>query len=41
MKTHPSYGSTPVRRGVIDPRSTTAPVSQTRNTLLNDRRSTR
>ena len=41
MKTHPSYGSTPVQRGVIDPRSTTVPASQTRKTVLNDRRSTR
>jgi hypothetical protein len=40
MKTQTSTGSAPVRRGVMDPRSTGAPSSQTRKTL-NDSRSTR
>jgi len=40
MKIQPPTG-TPVRRDLTDPRSTGAPVSPTRKTLLNDRRSTR
>jgi hypothetical protein len=41
MKTQPSYGANPVRRELLDSRSTGAPTGQTRKTLLNDRRSTR
>jgi len=42
MKTYPSYGATPDRRGVMDPRSSAgAPAPQTRKPQLNDRRSTR
>jgi|GEM_PF-2732819 len=41
MKSQTSSGANPVRRELIDPRSTGAPSPQARKTLLNDRRSTR
>ncbi|CAN7251790.1 hypothetical protein LJR225_001168 [Phenylobacterium sp. LjRoot225] len=42
MKPQPSYAATPVRRDLLDSRSTGGPAPQTnRKTLLNDRRSTR
>lgn len=41
MKFQPSTRVTPVRRDLVDSRSAGAPASQTRKTLLTDRRSTR
>jgi hypothetical protein len=41
MKTQPSYGLSPVRREIMDPRSSGGPATQTRKPVLNDRRSTR
>lgn len=41
MRTFPSAPPAPERRGVNDPRSTTAPARTAGKPLLNDRRSTR
>jgi hypothetical protein len=42
MKIQPSYAATPVRRELMDSRSSGAAAPQAqRKTLLNDRRSTR
>jgi hypothetical protein len=42
MKSQPSYAANPVRRELMDSRSTGGPTPQApRKTLLNDRRSTR
>ena len=41
MKPQTSYGSPPVRRDLLDPRSSGAVTPQSRKTLLTDRRSTR
>jgi hypothetical protein len=42
MKTYPSHGAASDRRSLMDPRSSSSvPAPQTRQTLLNDRRSTR
>jgi len=40
MKTQPSHGLTPVRRDLVDPRSSSAARTPARKILLNDRRST-
>ncbi len=41
MKTFPTTPATPVRRDLIDARSSAQSAPQSRKTLLNDRRSTR
>jgi hypothetical protein len=41
MKTFPTIPAAPVRRDLIDARSSVSSAPQGRKTLLNDRRSTR